>query len=83
MELCPAMRASVQSGVPTDVDAVAVEPVRAIRWEIGTLERYLTAHPETRIIMQRHLARDLAVKMDLLTMDSPKTADPDPKKKNK
>ena len=67
------------SGVPADVDAVAVEPVRAIRWEVGTLERYLTAHPETRIIMQRHLARDLAGKMDLLTMGSPKTADPDQK----
>jgi hypothetical protein len=55
------------SGIPADVDAVAVEPVRAISWEVGTLERYLDAHPETRIIMQQHLARDLAGKMDLLS----------------
>ncbi len=65
------------SGVPADVDATAVEPVRAIRWEVGTLERYLTANPETRIIMQRHLARDLARKLDFLTEGSPKTTDPD------
>lgn len=51
------------SGAPADVDAVAVEPVRAMRWEVGTLERYLTANPETRIIMQRHLVRDLAGKL--------------------
>jgi CRP-like cAMP-binding protein len=64
------------SGVPADVDAVAVEPVRAVRWEVGTLERYLTANPETRNIMQQHLARDLAGKMDLLSKGSPKTTDP-------
>lgn len=51
------------SGSPADVDAVAVEPIRAVRWEISTLERYLAANPETRIIMQRHLARDLAGKL--------------------
>jgi CRP-like cAMP-binding protein len=62
------------SGIPADVDAVALEPVRAIRWEVGTLERYLDAHPETRIIMQKHLARDLAGKMDLLSRGSPTTA---------
>jgi len=62
------------SGVPANVDAVAVEPVRAIRWELGTLENYLNAHPETRIIMQQHLARDLAGKMDVLSSDSPTTA---------
>src|SRR5215469_17142851 len=38
---------------PADVDAVAVEPVRAMRWEVVTLNRYLAANPETRIIMQR------------------------------
>jgi len=59
------------SGIPADVDAVALEPVRAIRWEVGTLERYLDAHPETRIIMQQHLARDLAGKMDGLSRGSP------------
>jgi len=62
------------SGIPADVDAVAVEPVRAIRWKVGTLKRYLDAHPEARIVMQKHLARDLAGKMDLLS--SPTTANP-------
>jgi cyclic nucleotide-binding protein len=52
------------SGAPSDVDAVAVEPLRAMRWDAGTLERYLTAHPDTRIAMQRYLARDLAVKLE-------------------
>jgi hypothetical protein len=51
------------SGIPADLDAVASEPVRTIRWEVGPLERYLAANPETRIIMQRHLARDLATKL--------------------
>jgi len=51
------------SGAPADVDAVAVEPVRAIRWEIATLQRYLAANPDVRITMQRHLARDLAGKV--------------------
>ena len=52
------------SGVPADLDAVAVEPVRAMRWEAATLERYLAANPETRNVMQRHLARDLAGKLE-------------------
>jgi hypothetical protein len=52
------------SGAAADVDAVALEPVRAMRWEVTTLDRYLTANPETRIIMQQHLARDLAGKLD-------------------
>ncbi len=64
------------SGIPADVDAVALEPVRAIRWEVGTLDRYLGANPETRIIMQKHLARDLAGKMDILSRGSPPTANP-------
>src|SRR5215472_11469639 len=38
------------SGVPADVDAVAAEPVRAMRWEVSTLERFLSANPETRIV---------------------------------
>lgn len=58
------------SGVPSDVDAIAVEPVRAVRWEVETLERYLIANPETRIIMQRQLSRDLAGKIDLLTISA-------------
>jgi CRP-like cAMP-binding protein len=51
------------SGAPADVDAVALEAVRALRWEIATLERYLAANSEVRITMQRHLARDLAGKV--------------------
>lgn len=51
------------NGIPSDVDAVAVEPVRSVQWDVGTLERYLSADPETRIIMQQHLARDLAEKL--------------------
>jgi hypothetical protein len=51
------------SGAPADVDAVAVEPVRTMRWETATLQRYLAANPEVRVTMQRHLARDLAGKV--------------------
>jgi CRP-like cAMP-binding protein len=54
------------SGVPADVDAFVVEPLRAVRWEVKALEQYLTANPETRIVMQRHLARDLAGKVGQL-----------------
>jgi len=52
------------TGAPADVDAVVVEPVRAVRWEVRTLERYLAANPETRILMQQHLAHDLAGKLE-------------------
>jgi hypothetical protein len=55
--------------VPADVDAVAMEPVRAMTWEPGTLERYLAANPETRTIMLGHLARDLAAKITRLGQD--------------
>ena len=51
------------TGAPAAVDAVATEPVRALRWEIETLERYLNANPEVRIVLQRHLARDLSGKL--------------------
>jgi hypothetical protein len=54
------------TGAAAEVDAVAAEPVRAMRWDIGTLDRYLAANPETRIVMQRHLARDLAGKLQRL-----------------
>jgi Cyclic nucleotide-binding domain/Popeye protein conserved region len=33
------------TGAPADADATVVEPVRAMRWEVGTLERYLSANP--------------------------------------
>jgi len=58
------------SGAPAEVDAVAVEPVRVMRWEIATLTRYLAANPEARIAMQSHLARDLAGKLERVTRDS-------------
>ena len=55
--------ALVLSGAPAEVDAVTVEPVRALRWEVATLRRYLEADPETRIGFQRSLAHDLAGKL--------------------
>jgi hypothetical protein len=58
--------ALILSGIPADVDAVTVEQVRAMRWQVGTLQRYLAANPETRTVMQRHLARDLARKVERL-----------------
>ena len=51
------------TGLPADVDAVPIEPVRAYCWQIDTLDRYLVANPEVRIAVQRHLARDLAGKL--------------------
>jgi CRP-like cAMP-binding protein len=51
------------SGVTADVDAVVVEPVRCMRWEVEPLVRYLAANPETRIVLQKYLARDLAGKV--------------------
>jgi Popeye protein conserved region len=58
--------ALIFSGVPSEVDAVTVERVRAMRWQVGTLQRYLDANPETRTVMQRHLALDLARKVERL-----------------
>ena len=51
------------SGVPAEVDAVVVEPVRCMRWEVEPLDRYLAANPETRIALQKCLVRDLAGKV--------------------
>ena len=36
----------ILSGVTPDVDAVTTEPVRVLRWEVATLEKYLAANPE-------------------------------------
>jgi CRP-like cAMP-binding protein len=58
------------SGTVSDVDAVAVEPVRNVKWIARTLERYLDANPDTRTALQRHLSRDLAGKVWHLTSDS-------------
>jgi len=44
-----------------------VEPGRAMRWEIGPLERYLAANPETRTVMLQDVARDLAGKIERVT----------------
>jgi CRP-like cAMP-binding protein len=51
------------SGVTAEADAVVVEPVRCMRWEVEPLDRYLAANPETRIVLQKYLARDLAGKV--------------------
>jgi hypothetical protein len=51
------------SGAKAEVDAVVTEPIRAIRWDVETLQRYLGSNPEIRIMMQQHLARDLAGKL--------------------
>ena len=58
------------SGAVADVDAVAVEPVRNVRWLTGTLERYLHANPDTRIVLQRYLSRDLAGKVQRMSRTS-------------
>jgi Popeye protein conserved region len=51
------------TGVPAEVDAVVHEPLYAVCWQTGLLQHYLSANPEVRIMMQRHLARDLAGKL--------------------
>ena len=61
--------ALILSGVQADVEAVVEDPVRAMRWQVGTLEKYLEANPDTRAAMQRHLARDLAAKVEHLASD--------------
>jgi CRP-like cAMP-binding protein len=58
--------ALILSGLPAEVDAVVEEPVRAVRWRISTLQKYLHANPEMRIAMQRHLARELSRKVGRL-----------------
>jgi CRP-like cAMP-binding protein len=61
--------ALLMGGALSDVDAVTVEPTRILRWDTATLERYLNAHLETRNVLQRHLARDLAGKLLRMGMD--------------
>ncbi len=67
--------ALILSGIPAEADAVTVEPGRAMRWEVGVLERYLTANPETRTVMLQHVARDLAAKVERVTAASSKPLD--------
>jgi CRP-like cAMP-binding protein len=59
--------ALLMSGVRSDVDAVAIEPVRALSWQVTTLESYLNINPETRIAVLKHLSRDLSEKIGLLS----------------
>jgi CRP-like cAMP-binding protein len=51
------------SGVTSDADAVVVEAVRCMRWEVEPLDRYLAANPETRIVLRKYLASDLEGKV--------------------
>jgi CRP-like cAMP-binding protein len=67
--------ALILNGIPSNVDAVTVEPLRAMRWQIETLEKFLSANPETRNVMQRHLAHDLAGKIRGLVTDSSKPSE--------
>jgi hypothetical protein len=62
--------ALILSGVPVDVDAVVEEPMRSVRWQVETLNKYLDANPETRTVMQRHLAHDLAGKLQHMAAQS-------------
>ena len=57
------------TGASPDVDAVALDAARTVRWEAGTLERFLDANPETRNVFQKHIARDLAGKVGRLAAD--------------
>jgi hypothetical protein len=55
--------ALILGGVLPEFDAAVEEPVRAVRWNIATLQKYLDANPDMRIVMQRHLARELSGKL--------------------
>jgi CRP-like cAMP-binding protein len=59
--------ALILSGIPAEVDATTVEPARAMCWEVGALERYLNANSETRTVILKNVARDLAGKMERVT----------------
>jgi len=59
--------ALIFSGIPAEVDAVTVEPGRAMRWDLGTLQRYLAANPETRTVILQAVTRDLAGKIEHVT----------------
>ena len=58
------------TGAAADVEAVTLDPSRLLRWELGTLERYLNANPETRNVFQRHVARELAGKLERVSRDA-------------
>src|SRR5215470_14783834 len=56
--------ALILSGVSADVNAVATEEVRSLRWEVDPLDQFLAGNPETRIALQKYLAQDLAGKLN-------------------
>ena len=62
--------ALILSGLEAEVDATVEDRVRAIRWQVDTLDRYLNANPDARTAMQRHLAHDLAMKVTHLASGS-------------
>lgn len=63
------------SGIPAEVDATVEERVHAMTWDLKILQRYLAANPETRLAMQRHMAVDLASKIENLSRKvTPRTA---------
>jgi len=70
--------ALILSGNVPEVDAVTVETARTLRWDVGTLQRYLDSHPETRIALQRHIARDLAGKVQRASKDLSNIRSPHP-----
>ena len=51
--------ALILAGAKPDLDAVAMNAARLVRWGATTLDRYLDSDPETRNLFQRHLAEDL------------------------
>jgi CRP-like cAMP-binding protein len=59
--------ALIFSGIAAEVEAVTLEQGRAMCWELGPLQRYLAANPETRTVMLKHVARDLAGKIERAT----------------
>lgn len=56
--------------LPAEIDALVTEPVRAVSWKAEVVDRYLAANPETRVVLQRYLAHDLAGKIESLSRSS-------------
>jgi len=59
-----AVRSVAASPAVLPRDTEDFEVVVAMRCQVGALERYLTANPETRTVMLQHVARDLAAKVE-------------------
>jgi hypothetical protein len=57
------------TGARAEFDAVTTEATRTIRWNAATLGRYLDANPDVRNLFQRHLARDMAGKLERMVGD--------------